>query len=212
MKPTRPGLFLSLDGIDGCGKSTQSRLLVDWLRQRKHAVTACRDPGGTALGDALRHVLLDSSHPRSPRAEALLFMASRAQLVAEVIAPALSRGDVVVCDRYLLATVVYQGYGKGINPAWLWDIGRGAANDVEPQLTFVLDLPVAVARARLNRPADRMEQLGDAFFEKVRNGFLTEASRQPERLRLLDATASVEVVHAQIVEEVTHVLETAARP
>jgi dTMP kinase len=204
----KQGLFLSLDGMDGCGKSTQCRLLADWFRARGHAVTACRDPGGTSLGDQLRQVLLGSSHPRSPTAEALLFMASRAQLVAEVIRPALARGDVVVSDRFLLSTVVYQGHGKGLDPGMLWDVGRLAAEGLEPDLTFVLDLPLEVARARLNRPADRMESLGDDFFRRVREGFLTEARRRPERFRVVNAAPEPEAVHARITQEVSRVLET----
>jgi dTMP kinase len=206
------GLFLSLDGIDGCGKSTQCRLLADWLRARGHAVTACRDPGGTALGDALRKVLLDSTHPRSPTAEALLFMASRAQLIAEVIRPALNRGDVVVSDRFLLATVVYQGHGKGLNSEMLWEVGRLAAEGLEPDLTFVLDLPLEMARSRLNRPADRMESLGDDFFRRVKEGFLIEARRRPERFRVVNAALSPDLVHAHITQEVSRVLETRPGP
>src|SRR5262245_50974249 len=120
------GLFLSLDGIDGCGKTTQCRRLVEWLGLHGHRVTTCREPGGTALGDELRLLLLEQSHRRTSAAEALLFMASRAQLVAEVIRPAPEQGQIVVSDRFLLSTVVYQGYGGSLDPAELWKVCRFA--------------------------------------------------------------------------------------
>src|SRR5262245_61466469 len=120
------GVFLSLDGLDGTGKSTQCRLLADWLRARGHAVTECADPGGTAVGDVVRDLLLDRRRRMSLPCEALLFMASRAQLVAEVVRPALDAGRVVVADRYLLANVVYQGHAGGLDPDALWQIGAFA--------------------------------------------------------------------------------------
>src|SRR5579885_228790 len=131
------GLFLSLDGIDGTGKSTQCRLLADWLRGRGHEVVTCADPGGTAVGAALREIVLHHRGEMAPACEAFLFMASRAQLVAEVIDPALASGRVVVCDRFLLANVVYQGYGGGLDVGRLWDVGRLSTGDREPDLTLV---------------------------------------------------------------------------
>lgn len=204
------GLFFSLDGLDGCGKSTQCRLLAEWLRVQGHTVITCREPGGTPLGDQLRRLLLEQAHARTPVAEALLFMASRAQLVAEVIRPALDQGHVVVSDRYLLATVVYQGHAGGLSPDSLWDVGRLGTGGLEPDLTIVLDLPVAVARSRITRPPDTIESRGDDFHQRVRDGFLFEAQRRPERVRIVDATPAPEVVHASIVQEVSRVLE--ARP
>src|SRR5215208_3264701 len=150
-------VFLSFDGIDGTGKSTQCRLLVDWLAAQKVPVTACTDPGGTALGLELRQLVLHRrEHRMAVTTEAMLFMASRAQLVAEVIRPALDRGEVVVSDRFTLANVVYQGHAGGMNPDDLWSVGRVATGGLEPDLTLVFDLPVAVARARRDRATDRM--------------------------------------------------------
>ncbi len=207
---SRAGLFLSLDGIDGCGKSTQARLLADWLRIEGHVVTTCRDPGGTALGDQIRRVLLESSQPRSATAEALLFMASRAQLIAEVIRPALERGDVVVSDRYLLATVVYQGHAGGLDPEMLWSVGSMATGGLEPDLTIVLDVPLAVARSRRDRPPDRMESRGEDYHERVRQGFLSEARRRADQIVVIDGGQPPEVVRDRIAQEVRRVLE--ARP
>src|SRR5262249_18402469 len=138
-------MFLSLDGIDGCGKSTQCRALVDWLRQQGRPAIQCIDPGGTTLGGQLREILLHSRGDLALPAEALLFMASRAQLVHEIIRPALARGEIVVSDRFTLANVVYQGHAGGLDPALLWQVGALATGGLEPDRTFVLDLPVDVA-------------------------------------------------------------------
>jgi dTMP kinase len=202
---SRP-LFLSLDGLDGTGKSTQCRLLADWLRGRGHAVTTCIDPGGTPLGQQLRTLVLQHRHEMSLMCEALLFMASRAQLVGEVIRPALEAGRVVVSDRYLLANVAYQGYGGGLDPERLWEVGRFAAGGLEPDLTVVLDLPLEQALARRDRPADRVESRGPDYHARVRAGFLAEADRRPERVRVVDAAPPVDVVQEAIRREVAPLL------
>src|SRR5262245_53115690 len=139
---------MSLDGLDGAGKSTQCRLLADWLRDRGCTVTECADPGGTEIGQVLRNLLLEHRGQMSLACEALLFMASRAQLTAEVIRPALDQGQAVICDRFLLANVVYQGHAGGLDPQLLWSVGLMATGGLEPDLTFVLDLPTELARDR----------------------------------------------------------------
>jgi dTMP kinase len=204
------GLFLTLDGIDGTGKSTQCRLLADWLRRRGRDVLECADPGGTAVGDALRDILLHHHGEMTPACEAFLFMASRAQLVGEVIRPALEACRVVVCDRFLLANVVYQGYGAGLDVDELWRIGCLATGRLEPDLTLVLDLPLDVALNRRGRAPDRLESRARDYHERVRAGFLAEARRRPERIRVIEGSPPVETVHERIREEVERVL--AARP
>jgi dTMP kinase len=199
MQNAHRGLFLSLDGLDGAGKSTQCRRVADWLRGRGHDVIECADPGGTEVGKQLRTILLDPRHPICLPAEALLFMASRAQLVHEVIRPALDAGKTVVSDRFLLANVVYQGHAGGLDPDLLWTVGRLAIDNLEPDLTIVLDLPLDRAGARRKETADRMERRGDEFFAKVRAGFLAEAKRRPERIRVVDASRSADEVHADVV-------------
>lgn len=199
--------FIALDGIDGTGKSTQCRLLVEWLRTQGITAVACADPGGTPLGDQLRSVLLNSRAEMSPRSEALLFMASRAELVDRIIQPALRAGQWVVSDRFVTANVVYQGHAGGLSPDDLWTIGAFSAAGRLPDLTLILDLSVAVAIARRNRPADRMEARGEAYFERVRTGFRIEAERQPDRMALLDATGSIEEIHAQIVARIQPLLK-----
>ena len=203
--------FFSLDGLDGTGKSTQCQLLADWLRDQSYAVTPCTDPGGTATGDILRALLLGQHGELTVACEAFLFMASRAQLVAEVIRPALAAGHVVLCDRFTLANVVYQGHAGGIDPALLWSMGRLATDGLEPDLTIVLDVPVDVARQRRQRPADRVERRAAPFHERVRAGFLAEAERNPQQIRVIDATASIDVVQQRIRQEVVGVLARTSR-
>jgi dTMP kinase len=203
------GLFVSLDGLDGAGKSTQCRLLVEWLRASGQSVVACADPGGTVIGGQIRELLL--SRDMDVTCEALLFMASRAQLVAEVIRPALGAGSHVVCDRFLLANVVYQGHAGGLDPERLWSLGRFAASGLEPDLTVVLDLPLDRAVARRVRPADRVEGRDADYQERVRTGFLAEARRYPERIRVVDANQPVEAVQRLIQQEVARVLAAGPR-
>lgn len=205
------GYFFSLDGLDGCGKSTQSVRLARWLREQGHTVVECRDPGGTSLGDQLRQILLHHRGDLAPVAEALLFMASRAQLLHEVIEPALRQGQTVVSDRYLLANVVYQGHAGGLDVSRLWDIGRFAAGGREPDLTLVLDVPLEVALARRGQVPDRLEARNRDFHERVRAGFRTEAARLGQRVVLIDATPSPDEVQERIRQEVARVLETGTR-
>jgi dTMP kinase len=192
-------MFLALDGLDGTGKSTQQRLLCDWLRERGHDVVACRDPGTTPLGERIRTVLLAHDVMAiDRRAEMLLYMAARAQLVDEVITPALAAGKTVVSDRYLLANIVYQGYAGGLDPAEIWRVGHVATGGLLPKLVVVLDMPVAAAAGRIGRERDRMEEQGDDFSRRVREGFLAEAADDPQGIVVIDAARSIEEVHADI--------------
>jgi dTMP kinase len=200
------GLFLSLDGIDGTGKSTQCRLLADWLRQRGREVTLCADPGGTNVGESIRQLLLHRQGRLEMTCEALLFMASRAQLTAEVIRPALAAGHVVVSDRYTLANLVYQGFAGGLDMGLLTAASRLATGGLEPDLTLVLDMPVEAAAARRGRQADRLESRGPAYHERVRQGFCQAAREFPGRIHVVNASGSVPEVHAQIVREVAAIL------
>jgi dTMP kinase len=204
--------FVSLDGLDGTGKTTQCRLLADWLRGQGYEVSQCTDPGGTAVGKVIRDLLLDHRQAMSLACEALLFMASRAQLTAEIIRPALAAGRAVVADRYLLANVVYQGHAGGLDAALLWQIGRMATGGLEPDLTLVLDLPAEIALSRRSGPPDRMESRDAAYQARVREGFLAEARRMPEKIRVIDAARPREVVHEAICKEVSRVLAARSRP
>lgn len=203
----RSPLFLAFDGPDGSGKSTQCRRLVDALRARGFAVTAVVDPGGTALGTKLRELLLFARETAiDVRAEALLFMAARAQLVAELVRPALDRGEIVVSDRYDLSTLVYQGHAGGLDPTTLKFVTNFAAAGLEPDLTFVFDVSPETAVARRKSMLDRMEDRGDDYRERVRRGFLHEASANPNRVRLVDANAGIDDIAAVVAAAVEPLL------
>jgi dTMP kinase len=203
--------FFSLDGIDGAGKSTQCRLLADWLRLQGRKVVECADPGGTEVGKVLRTLLLEHQGQMSVRCEALLFMASRAQLLAEVIRPALETGTIVITDRFFLANVVYQGHGGGLDPDRLRELALFGTEGLEPDVTFVLDLPSGQALKRRKARPDRLESRDADYHERVRLGFRLEAERRPEQIVLVDASASTELVQERIRAEVTRVLDTYPR-
>ena len=183
------GRFISLEGIDGAGKSTQHAWLVDYLRAQGHTVVATREPGGTPLGETLRALLL--AEPMHLETEALLMFAARREHLAQVIEPALARGEWVVCDRFVDASFAYQGGGRGLSWAKLEALANWVVGDLQPDLTLIFDAPVAIAQQRLHaatsRP-DRFEQEQSAFFERVRAAYLRIASENPQRVRLIDAT------------------------
>lgn len=159
----------------------------------------CRDPGSTELGEAVRGILLESTDvPIDRRSEMLLYMAARAQMVEQVIRPAIRAGKTVVSDRFLLANVVYQGYAGGLSIDDLWQVGRVAVAGVAPDLTFVLDMCPEAAMSRIGREPDRMERQGAEFLRRVRDGFLQEARRQPERVVVVDAARDVDAVAAAV--------------
>lgn len=197
--PPAPPRFVVLEGIDGAGKSSQIEPLVAWLGEQGRSVTTCRDPGATPTGDAIRAILLDRHDLHlAPTAEMLLYMAARAQLVAEVIRPSLARGAWVVSDRYLPANIVYQGHAGGLDPETIRQVGAVATDGIEPDLVVLLDVDLETAARRLARPLDKLENRGDAFRERLRAGYLAEAARQPERFAVVDATGSQAEVQANL--------------
>ena len=190
------GRFISLEGIDGAGKSTQHAWLVDYLRARGHAVVATREPGGTPLGEKLRALLL--AEPMHLETEALLMFAARREHLAQVIEPALARGDWVVCDRFVDASFAYQGGGRGLSWTKLEDLATWVVGALQPDLTLIFDAPVAIAQQRLHAATskpDRFEQEQAAFFERVRAAYLRIAAENPDRVRLIDATPTPDVVN-----------------
>jgi dTMP kinase len=193
-------MFFSFDGIDGVGKSTQVRLFCDALRERGFEVVACRDPGSTPLGERIRELLLtsDADTPIGVQSEMLLYMAARAQLVEEVIRPALEAGKVVVSDRYVLANIAYQGHAGGLDPDSVREVGRIATGGTLPDCVFLLDMVPREADQRLNRPRDRMESQGDDYRKRLREGFLAEAARGDGRIHVIDAGRPIDVVQADI--------------
>jgi dTMP kinase len=192
--------FFSFDGIDGVGKSTQLGLFCEWLAQRGDEPVVCRDPGSTSLGEKIREILLTSDHGTAigSRSEMLLYMAARAQLVDEVVRPALAAGRIVVSDRYLLANIAYQGYAGGVDVEALRRIGTVATDGLLPDCTFLLDMDPAAAMARLGRQLDRVESRGPAYRQQLREGFLQEAAQLGGSVHVIPADRQVEAVQADI--------------
>jgi dTMP kinase len=201
-------MFISFDGVDGVGKSTQAAQFVEWLQEQGHQVLRCRDPGSTELGEQLRTLVLkDTDISIAARSEMLLYMAARAQLVSEVIQPALASGQVVVSDRFLLANVVYQGHAAGLEPREIWDVGAVATGGLAPDLTLVLDMPLEKAVGRIGRQLDRIEARGVEVLERVRQGFLREAAQAPDRIVVVNADQEIPQVQDDIRQVASRYLD-----
>lgn len=204
-----PGLFLTLEGGDGSGKSTQSALLTDWLTAQGRTVVHSREPGGTEMGLQVRETVLHFRGHIAPRAEALLYAADRAHNIATVVRPALERGDIVIQDRYLDSSVAYQGAGRVLDPGEIRDLSLWATEGLLPHLTVLLDLDESIGRVRLDEARtryDRLEAEGDAFHARVRAAYLDLAAAEPERFLVLDATLPVDELAARIRTRVSDLL------
>ncbi len=187
------GFFISFEGVETSGKTTQADLLVSWLQAHGHRVVQTREPGGTALGEAVRTLLLDMSDEEemSARAETLLFAAARAQLVQKMIRPALAAGHVVVCDRYVDSSVAYQSFGLGVPLSSVWDINRFSTGDLLPDLTFILGRGADLESSERRAPTDRIEAREERYHRRVRSGYLSLARRFPERIFVIDTMGGV---------------------
>lgn len=204
-------LFITFEGPDGSGKSTQIQLLADVLERSGASVLVTREPGGTRIGNAIRTILHDRTHTEmSPRAEALLYNAARAQLVDEVILPALQAGRIVLCDRYADSTLAYQGYGYGRDLAWLRRLISFATGDLKPHLTIFLDIDPAQGLQRKQiaggQEWNRMEDKAVAFHQAAYEGYRQLAAQEPERWLVVDATQPADVVHAILWQHVQAML------
>ena len=199
LKHKLAGMYIVFDGPDGCGKSTQLALTAEWLAGQGLAVTTTRDPGGTVIGDKIRQLLLDINHSKmTPACETMLYMASRAQLASEVIRPALTAGQCVLCDRYISSTIAYQGAG-GIDIDSIRRVADTAVGGLWPDLTVVLDLPAEVGLSRLPGKPDRMESKALTFHEKVRELFGAQAAADPGRFAVVDAAGPLEQVQERVI-------------
>ncbi len=206
--PDVRGWFLSFEGVEGAGKSTQVARLAAALGRCGYDVVVSREPGGTPLGAAIRELVLAGVHPAVPLAELFLMLADRAQHVAEVIRPALAAGRVVVADRYADATTAYQAGGRGIDADLVERAIDAATGGLKPDMTILLDLPVAEARARLRgRAPDRLEAEAEVFHERVRAAYHAQHAREPERIKVIDARADADTVHKSILKQVLAALE-----
>ena len=194
------GLFITFEGGDGCGKTTQIKLLDEYLRAKGYKTLLTREPGSKGLGVKLREILLNYDGEVSPTCESFLFLADRAQHVDCIIKPALEDGVIVLCDRHTDSTVAYQGYGRGLDLEQIHNLNKIATSGLKPDLTIVLDVDVETSQARVGDEKDRMESAGIEFFERVRNGFLEIAKQEPQRVKVVDATQSIDEIHKQILE------------
>jgi len=195
------GLFISFEGIDGVGKSTQADLLETWLSEQGKTVVRTLEPGGTDVGVEIRKILLHHKGDLAPRAEAALFAADRAHHVASKIRPALERGEIVITDRYFDSSVAYQGAGRDLSRTEVRDLSLWAVGGLLPQLTVLLDLPAEEARSRRNTSGtepDRLEREKTEFFETVRSAYLDLAKAEPDRFLVVDASVSVDQMQSQI--------------
>lgn len=212
-RPLR-GLFITLEGIEGCGKSTQARLLGEHLRSQGYVTVETREPGGTPLAEKIRAVMLDrADEPVAPETEAFLVLAARRQHIAQVIEPALARGAIVLCDRFSDSTLAYQGYARGLNVSMLERLNRLATQAVTPDLTLVFDVPVATGLARRRSAAEtnRLDRESLRFHQKVRAGFLDLAKRHPKRMKVIPARAAKEMVARAVAQVVAPMLNAVRR-
>ena len=206
--PTPRGQFITFEGIDGCGKTTQFHMLAGWLRERGREVTETAEPGGTAIVRQIRKILLDpASAEIQPRTELLLYFASRAQNVDEVIRPALEAGQIVLCDRFTDSTLVYQGCGRGLDPGVVLDLDRIACRGLKPDVTILIDIDIETSLMRARRRNERLGQAESriddesaAFHERVRQGYLTLARSEPDRIAVIDGSAGIGEVGQRIRE------------
>jgi len=187
-----------LEGIDGCGKSTQATLLQDKLKKNKIPFISIREPGGTAAGESIRQILLQTGYSLTAEAELLLYMAARSELSRQVITPALISGKIVLCDRFTDSTIAYQGYGSGIELQWINALNWKATGGRLPDLTFLLDLSVEEAALRRGSAADRMEKKDFYYHQRVHQGYLAIARREPERVMVFDAAVQAEIICSNI--------------
>ncbi len=193
------GLFITFEGADGCGKTTQLMLLAKYLKSKGLEVVVTREPGARGLGEKIREILLNYDGEVSSQAEAFLFLADRAQHIDVIVNPAVESGKIVLCDRHTDSTVAYQGYGRGLDIDRIKMLNNLATGDRRPDLTIVFDIDVETSMARVGNEKDRMESAGEEFFNRVRNGYLKIAELEPERVKVLNATKSVEDIHKEVV-------------
>ena len=196
----KKGLFITFEGADGCGKTTQINLLKKYLEENGHNVLLTREPGGKGLGEKVREILLNYDGPVSDRCESFLFLADRAQNIDIIVNPAVKAGKIVLCDRHIDSTVAYQGYGRGLDIERINMLNNLATNGKKPDLTFVFDVDVETSMKRVGKEKDRVESAGIEFHNRVRNGYLELATQEPDRIKVLNATKTIEEIHEKVIE------------
>lgn len=196
----KKGLFITFEGADGCGKTTQLNLLKDYLESKGYDVLVTREPGGKGLGEKVREILLNYDGEVSDRCESFLFLADRAQNIDVIVKPALEQGKIVLCDRHTDSTAAYQGYGRGLDLDEIHMLNNLATGNKKPDLTLVFDVDIETSMKRVGSEKDRMENSGNDFFNRVRNGYLELAKQEPERIKVVDSTKSIEEVHQSAIK------------
>lgn len=194
------GKFITFEGADGCGKTTQLNLLAEYLTSKGKKVLITREPGAKGLGEKIREILLNYEGNVSNRCESFLFLADRAQNVDIIIKPALQRGEYVLCDRHTDSSLAYQGYGRGINLDEIKMLNALATGGLNPDLTFVFDIDVETSMSRVGKDKDRMESAGREFHNKVRNGYLELAKQDSQRIKVFDAQKSIHELHEEVIK------------
>ena len=194
------GLFITFEGADGCGKTTQIELLDKYLRAAGRDTLLTREPGSRGLGEKLREILLNYDGEVSPTAESFLFLADRAQHVDCIIKPALKEGKIILCDRHTDSTVAYQGYGRELDITQINYLNNIATGGLKPDLTIVFDIDVETSLARVGKNKDRMESAGVEFFNRVRHGYLDIARKEPDRVKVIDSSDTIENIHKKVLE------------
>ena len=203
------GLFITFEGADGCGKTTQIKLLNEYLENKGYKTLLTREPGAKGLGEKVREILLNYDGEVSPVCESFLFLADRAQNVDCIIKPAVKSGTIVLCDRHTDSTIAYQGYGRGVDMSELHKLNNIATSGMKPDLTFVFDVDVQTSQSRVGSEKDRMESAGIEFFERVRKGFLEIAKQEPERVKVIDSTQSIEEIRKQVIGYIENAIRRA---
>lgn len=194
------GLFITFEGADGCGKTTQIKLLDEYLRSKGYKTLLTREPGSKGLGEKLREILLNYDGEVAPACESFLFLADRAQHVECIIKPALKNGVIVLCDRHTDSTLAYQGYGRGLDLEEIKQLNNIATGGLKPDVTLLFDVDIETSQARVGKEKDRMESAGIEFFERVRKGFLEIAKAEPDRVKVLNSADTIENIHKKVVE------------
>ncbi len=193
------GLFITFEGADGCGKTTQLMLLAKGLKAKGYDVIVTREPGAKGLGEKIREILLNYDGEVSSKCETFLFLADRAQHMDVIVRPAVEKGKIVLCDRHTDSTVAYQGYGRGLDIERINALNNIATGGDKPDLTFVFDIDAETSMQRVGSEKDRMESAGVEFFNRVRHGYLEIAHNEPQRVKVIDASKSIEEIHKDVV-------------
>lgn len=200
-------LFITFEGADGCGKTTQIELINKYLQEKGYKTLVTREPGAKGLGEKLREILLNYEGEVSPNCESFLFLADRAQHVDCIIKPALKNNTIVLCDRHTDSTIAYQGYGRQLDIQEIKKLNDIAVNGLKPDLTIIFDIDVETSMQRVGKTKDRMESAGMEFFNRVRNGYLAIAQEEPKRVKVINSADTIENIHTKVIELVEEVIK-----